>query len=75
MPISNAWRITLGTVVSVALIGALAMYLRRRKRRPTVCHDIYLGTDTVDYARSDRSDRVRKRLNKSSVPNGGNSHC
>lgn len=72
MPSSNTWRITLGAAVGIALIGALAMYLRRRKRRPSVCRSIYLGTDTVDYVRSDRSDHIRKRTNKSSMPNGGN---
>ena len=64
-------------VVGVALIGALAIYFRRRKRRKAnVYTEIYIESKTVETVGCDRSnvsdsDRSKRRMKRMVASNGG----
>jgi len=79
MPQFSSVRITIvSAAVGLALIGALAMlFRRRRRRRATLYHNIYLesaaGKDTVDSGKVELGDssQLRKKNARLTSSNGG----
>jgi len=67
--------------VGLALIGALALLFRRRRRKATLYHNIYLessaGKDATDSGKVELGDgdRLRKRSARFMASNGGNICC
>jgi len=80
IPQLSSVRITVvSAAVGLALIGALALLFRRRRRRKaTLYHNIYLessaGKDAVDSGKVELGDgdRLRKKNARLTSSNGGN---
>ena len=78
MPQFSSVRLTvIGAAVGLALIGALAILFRRRRRRATLYHDIYVessaGKDTVGSGKVELGDgdRLRRKNARVTSSNGG----
>lgn len=79
-PVKNHLRLTLlSAFAGVALLGVLALFLRRRKRRKAgAYHEIYVETDIASNVEScqpnslDSCDGVKRRSTKFPEVNGGN---
>lgn len=81
-PMSNHLRLTLvSAFAGIALFGALALYLRRRKRKKaSLYHEIYFDARTDEYPECNRPNSVdtssvgslRRRSPKVMDVNGGN---
>ena len=77
---TNTFRISVvSAAIGIALIGALAMFFRRRKRRRTTLYrDMYIrssesGKDAVIKGRSTMvaNEQLRRRADKTVTANGG----
>jgi LPXTG-motif cell wall-anchored protein len=79
MPPISAARLTfLSALAGFAIIGTLAYFFRRKRRRAAVSHDIYFdATDGRRYGTAygkistTGSERSRRRNDKLAVSNGG----
>jgi len=84
MPLfSNTLRLRVSVVsaaVGIALIGALAMFFRRRRKKVSLYRDVYVessraNSDVVDFGKvsSNGSERQRHKSFKLYASNGGKS--